>query len=146
MVRKVRGSELKPIFGDEWIINHNWKCHKYAMAYERACWGSVLSLLNDRGISNPKGSGSTWKILLKERLRSFYLAFEEIYRTQTAWTVTDEEFRGDLRISISLKVIPAYRSFVGRYCSSLDDKYIKYSADDLESYLVDLFDGTPKSL
>lgn len=145
MARKVKGSELKPIFGNEWIGKHNGLCHKYAMDYERASWGSALSLFKDSGVVD-LGSYSARKILIKERLRSFYIAFEENYRTQTAWTVTDIELREDLRISISCKVIPAYRSFVGRYLGSIDNRYIKYSADDLENYLLDLFEGTPKSL
>lgn len=45
MVHEVKRSELKRIFGDEWIRDHNWKCRKYAMDYERASWGSALLLL-----------------------------------------------------------------------------------------------------
>jgi len=79
-------------------------------------------------------------------MRSFYLAFEEIYKAQTAWIIPDSQLREDLRISTSLKVIQAYRTFVGRFANHISDKHIKYSADDLESYLLDLFGGSPKSL
>ncbi|KAG6656935.1 hypothetical protein I3843_04G051000 [Carya illinoinensis] len=145
MAQKVKDSELRHIFADEWIRKQNWKFQQHAMNYERASWSSILSLLKDDGIQNP-GSNSISRALLKERVRSFYLAFEEIYKTQTAWVIPDIRLREDLRISTSLKVIQAYRTFVGRHAYHLSDKHIKYSADDLESYLLDFFEGSPKSL
>jgi exocyst complex protein 7 len=145
MAQKVKGSELRHIFGDEWTRKCNWKFQQHAMNYERASWSSILSLLKDEGIQNP-GSNSISKTLLKERLRSFYLAFEETYKTQTTWLIPDLQLREDLRISTSLKVIQAYRTFVGRHASHISDKHIKYSADDLENFLLDLFEGSPKSL
>ncbi|PON46178.1 Exocyst complex protein [Parasponia andersonii] len=145
MAQKVKGSELRPIFGDDWIRKHNWKFQQHAMDYQRASWGSILSLFKDEGIQNP-GSSSISKVLLKERFRSFYLVFEEIYRTQTGWVIPDAELREDLRISTSLKVIQAYRTFEGRHKFHLSDKHIKYSAGDLENHLLDLFEGSPKTL
>ncbi|XP_015879871.3 exocyst complex component EXO70E2 [Ziziphus jujuba] len=145
MAEKVKGSELRLIFGDEWIRKRNWKFQQHAMNYERASWSSILSLFKDEGLQNP-GSNSISKILLKERFRSFYLAFEEIYRTQTGWVIPDLQLREDLRISTSLKVIQAYRTFVGRNATHISDKHIKYSADDMENFLLDLFEGSPKSL
>ncbi|KAF3444858.1 hypothetical protein FNV43_RR14551 [Rhamnella rubrinervis] len=145
MAEKVKGSELRLIFGDEWIRKRNWKFQQHAMNYERATWSSILSLFKDEGIQNP-GSNSISKVLLKERFRSFYLAFEEIYKTQTSWVIPDLQLREDLRISTSLKVIQAYRTFVGRHASHISDRHIKYSADDMENYLLDLFEGYPKSL
>ncbi|KAJ9173199.1 hypothetical protein P3X46_016362 [Hevea brasiliensis] len=143
MAQKVKNSELRHIVGDDWIRKRNWKFQQHAMNYVRATWSSVLSLLKDEGNSS---SDSVPKTLLKERFRSFYLAFEEVYRTQTAWIIPDAELREDLRISTSLKVIQAYRTFVGRHTNHISDKHIKYSADDLQNYLLDLFEGSQKSL
>ncbi|KAJ9147526.1 hypothetical protein P3X46_029678 [Hevea brasiliensis] len=143
MAQKVKNSELRHIFGDDWIRKRNWKFQQHAMNYERATWSSVLSLLKDEGNSN---SDSVSKTLLKERFRSFYLAFEEVYRTQTAWLIPDAELRADLQISTSVKVIQAYRTFVGRQTNHISDKHIKYGADDLQNYLLDLFTGSQRSL
>ena len=145
MARKVKGSELRLIYGDDWIRKRNWKYRQHAMNYERTSLNSILSLLKDEGIQMP-GTNSISKSLLKERLRSFYLAFEELYRIQTAWNVPDSQLRDELRISLSLKVIQAYRTFVGRHSSHISDKHIKYNADDLENYLLDFFEGAAKSL
>ncbi|KAF7822414.1 exocyst complex component EXO70E2 [Senna tora] len=145
MAQKVKGSELRNIYGDEWIRKRNWKFQQHAMNYERTTWSSILSLLKDDGIQIP-GTNSISKNLLKEKLRGFYLAFEDVYRIQTAWIIPDLQLRDDLRISISLKVIQAYRTFVGRHNSHISDKHIKYNADDLENYLLDFFEGSQKSL
>ncbi|XP_057436104.1 exocyst complex component EXO70E2 [Lotus japonicus] len=145
MAEKVKGSELRIIYGDGWIRKHNWKFQEHAMKYERSTWISILNFLKDEGIHVP-GTSSVSKSLLKEKLRSFYLGFEDVYRIQTAWLIPDVQLREDLRISISVKVIQAYRTFVGRNSSHISDKHLKYSADDLENYLLDFFEGSPKLL
>ncbi|KAG8384616.1 hypothetical protein BUALT_Bualt04G0136400 [Buddleja alternifolia] len=145
MAEKVKSSELRTVLGDEWIRKHNWKFQQHAMSYERATWSSILALLKDEGIQNP-GSNSISRTILKERMQSFYIAFEEVYKSQTGWKVPDNRLRDDLIISTSLKVIQAYRTFVGRHINHISEKHIKYSADDLEDYLLDLFEGSQKSL
>ncbi|KAB2033910.1 hypothetical protein ERO13_D04G043700v2 [Gossypium hirsutum] len=143
MAQKVKNSELRLIFEDKWIRKHNWKFQQHAMSYERATWSSILSLLKDDSNSS---SGSTSRTVLRERLRSFYVAFDEVYKTQTAWIITDVQLREDLRISTSLKVIQAYRTFVGRQMQHIGEKHIRYNAEELQDYLLDLFEGSQKSL
>lgn len=138
MVQKVKYSDLRTYFGDQWIRIHNAKFQKHATIYERATWGSILSLLRDDGV--------TGKAILKERCRGFSIAFEEVYKSQTGWSVPDPQLRDDLRISTSQTVINAYRPFVKRVSSCICDRYIKYSDTDLENFILDLFEGKPRSL
>ncbi|XP_061947602.1 exocyst complex component EXO70E2-like [Populus nigra] len=140
MAQKVMNSNLQSILGDGWIRKHNWKFQQHEINYERNTWSSILATLEEEGNSNSS------RTLLKERFRNFYTAFEEVYRTQTAWSIPNAHLREDLRISTSLKVIPAYRTFVGRHTNQISDKHIKYSADDLQNYLLDLFEGSQRSL
>lgn len=143
MVQKIKGPELRGFFGDEWIRKHMVKVQQNVTSYERTTWSSVLSLLReDRSL----GSSSPWKVILKERCKGFCIAFEEIYKNQTAWSIPDLQLRDNLRILTSQKVIQAYRGFIGRNSENLSDKHIKYSADDLENYVHDFFGGSPKSL
>ncbi|KAG8078034.1 hypothetical protein GUJ93_ZPchr0007g4625 [Zizania palustris] len=149
MVQKVKNSELKSFLGDDWIRVHNRKFQQQATRYERASWSKVLSYLSDDGLC-AAGDGASHKII-KEKFKNFNLSFEEVYRIQTAWSVPDDQLRDDVRISISLKVIQAYRTFMGRYRCRLDgtrhrERYIKYRPEDLERLLLDLFEGTQKSL
>lgn len=146
IVQKVKGSDLGKLLGDDWVRKRRGQIRQYATSYLRASWSKVLSCLKDEGIGGSASSAS--KVALKERFKNFNLNFEEIYRIQTAWKVPDAQLREELRISISEKVIPAYRSFMGRFGSQLESgrhsgKYIKYTPEDLESYLSDLFEGSP---
>lgn len=138
MVEKVKGSELRLFFGDDWIRKHIVKFQQHATSYQRATWSSVLSLLRD--------DGSASKAILNEKCRGFCIVFEEVYKSQTGWSIPDFQLREELQISTSQKVVHAYRNFTGRNSSSIGDKYIKYTADDLQNYILDFFDGSPRSL
>ncbi|KAL6616107.1 hypothetical protein ACP70R_038377 [Stipagrostis hirtigluma subsp. patula] len=149
MVQKVKNSDLKSFLGDDWIRVHNRKFQQQAMRYERASWNNVLSYLSDDGLCAAGAAAS--RKTIQDKFKNFNLSFEEVYRVQTAWSVPDDQLREDVRISISLKVIQAYRTFMGRYSGNLDgtrhrDRYIKYRPEDLETLLLDLFEGSQKSL
>lgn len=147
IVQKVKDSEIGKLLGDNWVRKRRGQVRQYATGYLRASWSKALSCLKDEGIGGGSASSAS-KVALKERFKSFNACFEEVYRIQTAWKVPDSQLREELRISISEKVLPAYRSFVGRFGSQLDSgrnagKYIKYMPDDLETFLLDLFEGSP---
>ncbi|KAK9054582.1 hypothetical protein SSX86_025661 [Deinandra increscens subsp. villosa] len=144
IVQKVKDSELRNLLGDRWIRKHRGQIRQWHTSYLRSAWGKAILCLKDEGIGG--GSSSASKLILKERFKNFNACFEEIYRVQSLWRVSDAQLREELRISISEKVLPAYRSFVGRFGSQLDSgrhagKYVKYTPDDLENYLSDLFEG-----
>ncbi|KAI8543967.1 hypothetical protein RHMOL_Rhmol08G0258500 [Rhododendron molle] len=146
VVQKVKGSELGKLLGDQWVRKHRGQIRQSSTSYLRASWSKALSCLKDEGISGSSSNAS--RVALKERFKNFNTCFEEIYRVQTAWKVPDAQLREELRISISEKVLPAYRSFLGRFGNHLESgkhagRYIKYTPEDLETYLLDLFEGTP---
>ena len=104
--------------------------------------------MRDKGIHV---SGNTCKSMMRERFKSFNAAFEEAHRIQATWFVPDLQLREELRISISEKLLPAYRSFLGRFRQHIEsgrhpEMYIKYSMEDLETALSDFFEGCPPSL
>ncbi|KAI3824091.1 hypothetical protein L1987_05539 [Smallanthus sonchifolius] len=135
MAEKVKGSELRTILGDDWFRERNSKFQQYAMSYERYTWGSTLNELKVEGLLRIDS-----KTLIIDGLQGFYNGFEEIYKIQTGWSIPNIQLCEDLRISMSVKVILAYRTFIGRFSHSIIVKYIKYTADDLENYLLDLFE------
>ncbi|KAL5544626.1 hypothetical protein UlMin_008410 [Ulmus minor] len=139
IVEKVKGSKLRAFFGDSWIRENIVKVQQHATGYVRDSWSYALSFVKSNGTSTPLPKAS-----FKERCRRFSVVFEEVYRNQTGWIILDQQLRKDLQISISKNVIQAYRNFTSR--NSDNEKHIKYSADDLETYLEDLFGGSPRSL
>ncbi|KAJ4888161.1 exocyst subunit exo70 family protein E1 [Raphanus sativus] len=145
MTRKVLKSELKHIFGDKWNRKHTWKFQQQATEYERSTWLPVLSFLKDDASGSGSGSGSR-SLKPRERFQGFNTAFEEVYKAQTGWLISDERLREDVRTKASMWVIQAYWTFYSRHKNSVSERYIKYSTDDLEKLLLDLFAGSSKSL
>ncbi|KAG5406403.1 hypothetical protein IGI04_012522 [Brassica rapa subsp. trilocularis] len=135
MVQKVKTSELRHFFGDEWIRKHIASYQHNVTNYERATWSSVLSLLKE----NNKDSVST----LRERCRLFCVAFDDVYKNQTRWSVPDPELRDDLHISTSVKVVQSYRGFLARNAAKIGEKHVRYTCEDIESLLLDLFECLP---
>ncbi|KAD2243184.1 hypothetical protein R6Q59_005630 [Mikania micrantha] len=143
MVKKVKGSELRTVLGDGWIRKHKWKFEQYAMGFERSTWSPILNLLK---VGIHEGNSDSLSKMVKERLLGFNTRFEEIYKSQTGWSVPDGQLCEDLRISMSVNVIQGYRTFFHRFHSIISVRYVKYSVDDLEKYLLDFFQGTSRSL
>ncbi|KAJ6847518.1 exocyst complex component EXO70A1-like [Iris pallida] len=153
IVQKVKGSpELRELIGDDYLKKMTGKFRQSATSYQRATWMRVLFCLREEGIhvSGSFSSGVS-KSTLRERFKSFNAAFEETHRIQATWFVPDTQLREELRISISEKLLPAYRSFLGRFRQHIEsgrhpEMYIKYSVEDLELALADFFEGCPPNL
>jgi exocyst complex protein 7 len=152
IVQKVRGSpELREMIGDDYLKKLTGKFRQAATSYQRATWVRVLSCLRDEGLHVSGGfSSGVSKSALRERFKAFNAMFEEVHRTQAVWLIPDSQLREELRISISEKLIPAYRSFLGRFRSHIEsgrhpENYIKYSVEDLEDAVLDFFEGIPVS-
>lgn len=118
------------------------------MFYQRAAWNKVLQFITGSGGGSSGDSGIS-KSQLKERLKGFSLTFEELYMRQIQWTVPDNELREAVRLQAQEIILPAYRAFLKRYSGLIEgkqsvSKYLKYSPDDLERMLNELFEGKPR--
>ena len=146
ILQKIKGSaEIHDLLGDKWSRKRSSELRQYHKNYQRETWGKVLGCFRDDGL---QVKGAVSKPVLKERFRSFNAMFEEIHKTQSCWVVSDEQLQSELRVSVCSVVVPAYRSFLGRFQQYLDsgrqsEKYIKFGPEDLEAFIDDLFDGTP---
>jgi len=144
IVQKIKGSaEIYEVMGETWCRKRSTELRTYHKNYQVETWSKILSCLSPKGLSD---HGKVQKPVLKERFKGFNAGFEEIHKTQSMWVVSDEQLQSELRVSISALVIPAYRSFLGRFSQYLDpgrqtEKYVKYQPEDIEAYIDDLFDG-----
>ncbi|CAB4275487.1 unnamed protein product [Prunus armeniaca] len=148
ILQKIKGStEINSCMGDTWCRKRSSDLRQYHKNYQRETWSRLLQCLGHEGLTV---HGKVAKPVLKERFKSFNALFDEIHKTQSTWVVSDEQLQSELRVSISAVVIPAYRSFLGRFSQVLDpgrqtEKYIKFQAEDIETYIDELFDGNPNS-
>ncbi|BAT93502.1 Exocyst complex component [Vigna angularis] len=151
VVQKVKGcEELHELMGDNWCRRRQSGLRLYHKCYQRETWTKVLQCLKPEGLQQGTGNKVS-KQLVKERFKCFNRMFEEIHKCQSCWMVSDQQLQSELRVSISSLVIPAYRSFVGRFKQHLEstrhiDKYIKYHPDDIELLIDDFFAGNAASM
>jgi hypothetical protein len=150
MLQKIRGSpEINAVVGEAWSRKRSTDLRQYHKNYQRETWSRVLNLLRDDGVITVKGH--VQKQVLKDRFKQFNAAMDEIQRTQGAWVVSDEQLQSELRVSIAAVIVPAYRSFLGRFSQHFSagrqtEKYIKLSGEDLEAIIEELFDGNAVSM
>ncbi|XP_078154947.1 exocyst complex component EXO70A1-like [Carex rostrata] len=150
MVRSVRRSEAKDILGDDWIQRHRRIVQQNANQYKRVAWAKILQTLSVQGMSSGSSLGNdssgVSRAMIKERFKSFNMQFEELHIKQSQWTVPDPELRESLRLAVAEVLLPAYRSFAKRFGPLVENgknpqKYIKYSPEELDRLLGELFEG-----
>ncbi|XP_014514236.1 exocyst complex component EXO70A1 [Vigna radiata var. radiata] len=156
IVRSVRRSEAKDLMGDDWIQRHRKIVQQHANQYKRNAWAKILQSLSIQGLISSSGGGSTAggdggssgasRAVVKERFKAFNTMFEELHQKQSQWTVPDTELRESLILAVAEVLLPAYRSFVKRFGPLVENvkssqRYIKYSAEDLERILGEFFEG-----
>ncbi|KAG4963188.1 hypothetical protein JHK82_039860 [Glycine max] len=107
-------------------------------------WGKLLSILVvPRDILSPSSVSVTSQDL-ENRLNAFNLAFDERYKKQSNWVISDEILRENVCKHLVEGIIPIYRAHVKNYCLSIEndakvDKYMKYMAQSLENKIGSLF-------
>ncbi|GAB2277745.1 hypothetical protein Dimus_012448 [Dionaea muscipula] len=157
IVRSVRRSEAKDLLGDDWVQIHRRIVQQHANHYRRTAWARILSALSVQGLTSSGGGSSgaaadggsssgVSRAVVKDKLRQFNTLFEELHQKQSQWTVPDTELRESLRLAVAEVLLPAYRSFLKRFGNVVESgknpqKYIRYSAEDLERMLNEFFEG-----
>ncbi|KAJ0792075.1 putative exocyst complex component Exo70, cullin repeat-like-containing domain superfamily [Helianthus annuus] len=139
VVSKVRNSNLRLLIGEDWLVKHEQKVKQYAGNYERMAWSKVITSLPP----NPTVENLPIESA-RDCFRRFNLEFNDAYRKQSTWIISDSKLRDDIKISLSKKILPAYGTLYEGYrgCFRGVDAVVKYAPDDLGNYLSDLFHGT----
>lgn len=157
IIHKVKDElpNLHEMISDDYLGELTRKYQHEAMIYQCVRWMKILQCLRDKGLHVSSGSrgfsSGVSKLVIRERFRGFNAAFDEAHRIQATWIVPDEQLWEELRISILEKLLPAHRSFLGRFWQHIEngkhpEMYIKYSVEELESAVSDFFEGHPPSL
>ncbi|CAM0955151.1 unnamed protein product [Alopecurus aequalis] len=139
-----RSVDLRMSLWDDW--NHELNAvpvEQYATAYLRASWAGALFQLGIHDVRQALGTRNRSRMARKD-METFNSAFKEITRVQTTWKVPNPQLRQHLRLVILQQVLPAYRTCLGRCVSFLthnSSKCVKYTPDDIENYVLDLFEG-----
>ncbi|CAN4090192.1 unnamed protein product [Withania somnifera] len=157
MVRSVRRSEAKDLLGDDWVQRHRRVVQQHANQYKRIAWTKILQSLSIQGLTSSGGSNNSGSVdgqnssgvsrsTVKDRFKAFNMQFEELHQRHTQWAVPDTELRVSLRLAVAEVLLPAYRSFIKCFGPLVESgknaqKYIRYSAEDLDRMLGEFFEG-----
>ncbi|XP_020154716.1 exocyst complex component EXO70A1 isoform X1 [Aegilops tauschii subsp. strangulata] len=146
VLKGLGSSDLSMSMGND---NHQQlvvRVEQYGTAYLRASWTGALSHLSDHAVSDydvlfRPGFLCHW---MRKGIKNFNSAFGEITRVQTTWKVPDPQLRQHLRLIILQQVLTAYRTYLERYGCYLgnnESEYVKYTPDEIENDVLDLFEG-----
>lgn len=144
LFKQLKGTKLGSLLGDTWLKEEEHYKDYYAAIYLRETWGKLPALLSREGLILFSGGRATARDLVKRRLKKFNETFDEMYKKQSCWVVSDKELREKTWQLIIQAIVPVYRSYMQNYGplveqDSSSSKYAKYTAQSLEKMIMALF-------
>lgn len=130
---QVEVSEIRYLLGDDWVLNHRDQLNDNISWFIKSSWESVMYCLHVKSNKFPFFSRLP-------TLQIFNLEFEKTYWTQKTWKVENPLLRSNMRKSVSEKLVQAYSSYLENNKNKAP-KLMKYTPEDLEELLSDLFEG-----
>eukprot|EP00271_Cylindrocystis_brebissonii_P015421 TRINITY_DN3830_c0_g1_i1.p1 TRINITY_DN3830_c0_g1~~TRINITY_DN3830_c0_g1_i1.p1 ORF type:complete len:664 (-),score=141.92 TRINITY_DN3830_c0_g1_i1:1766-3757(-) len=146
MTQAMKKSAGATILGSEWMEKNRRLMLQNLSAYQRNAWSKAVSLL-----AVEKGANDTSdlrKSAVKDRLKSFNSALDDIVQRQAQWRIPDPNLREAVLTAIGEPLLPAYSTFLKRYAPLLEagtknaQKYIRYTPEELRNHLTLLFNPT----
>ncbi|EDO48269.1 predicted protein [Nematostella vectensis] len=119
--------------------------------YEK-CWSKVLHYLleMEKPGAASKSVEATMKLkdkqrqMIKDKFKGFNTEFEELYQIQKTYAVPDVALREEIRLKNIELIVPIYRAFRDKYegvpFTKNPEKYVKYTADEVENLMNKFFD------
>ncbi|KAM3191667.1 hypothetical protein ACQJBY_069123 [Aegilops geniculata] len=133
VLHQVEGSEIKYLLGEDWVLKHRDQLKDHISRFINISWESVMYCFHVKTNRIPIFSSLP-------TLQIFNLEFEKTYWTQKTWKVENPLLRSNMRKSVSEKLVQAYSTYLENHKNKAP-KLMKYTPEDLEELLSDLFEG-----
>lgn len=148
LFKYLKGTKLGNLLGDPWLSEHDQYKEYYSAMFLRESWGRLPALLSREGLILFSGGRATARNLVKQRLKAFNEAFDEMYLKQSSFVIVDKDLRDKTSQAIIQTIVPVYRSYMQNYGPLVEQdqsasKYAKYTAQNLEKMLNSLFVPKP---
>ncbi|KAK9099818.1 hypothetical protein Scep_023248 [Stephania cephalantha] len=142
--KNLKGTKLGDLVGDNWLREHEQFKDYYAQMYLRDSWAKLPGLLSREGLIMFSGGRATARDLVKKRLKAFNETFDDMYKKQSNWVVSERDLREKTCQVAVQTIVPVYRSYMQNYGPLVEQdasssKYAKYTAQSLEKMLTSLF-------
>ncbi|CAN6540134.1 unnamed protein product [Malus baccata var. baccata] len=148
LYKHLKGTKLGVLLGDAWLREHEQYKDYYLTVFLRDSWGKLPGHLSREGLILFSGGRATARDLVKKRLKSFNETFDDMYKKQSSWVMSDKDLREKTCQLIVQAVVPVYRSYMQNYGPLVEQdasssKYAKYSVQTFEKMLMSLFQPKP---
>ncbi|KAL3645846.1 hypothetical protein CASFOL_011026 [Castilleja foliolosa] len=148
LFKHLKGTKLGSILGDSWLNEHEQYKEYYSTMYLRESWGKLPALLSREGLILFSGARATARNLVKQRLKGFNEAFDEMYKKQSNWVIADKDLQERTCQVVTQTIVPVYRSYMQSYGPLVEQdasasKYAKYTAQSLDKMFYALFHPKP---
>ncbi|KAF7096455.1 hypothetical protein CFC21_098396 [Triticum aestivum] len=133
VLHQVEGSEIKYLLGEDWVLKHRDQLKDHISRFINISWESVMYCFHAK----------TNKIQIFSSLPTlqiFNMEFDKTYWTQKTWKVENPLLRSNMRKSVSENLVQAYSTYLENLKNKAP-KLMKYTPEDLEELLSDLFEG-----
>ncbi|XVE53478.1 hypothetical protein DITRI_Ditri03aG0006400 [Diplodiscus trichospermus] len=144
LYKHLKGTRLGELVGDSWLREHEQYKEYYSTIFLRESWGKLPGHLSREGLILFSGGRATARDLVKKRLKTFNEAFDDMYKKQCGWVISERDLREKTCQLIVQTVLPVYRSYMQNYGPLVEQdasssKYAKYTVQGLEQMLLSLF-------
>lgn len=148
LYKYLKGTKLGSLVGDHGLSDHEQYKEYHFATFLRESWGKLPTHLSREGLILFSGGRATARNLVKQRLKAFNEAFDDMYTKQSNWVVLDKDLREKTCQAIVQAIVPVYRSYMQNYGPLVEQdpsasKYAKYTAHSLEKMLLSLFQPKP---
>ncbi|CAH9094952.1 unnamed protein product [Cuscuta europaea] len=141
----LKGTKLGALLGDIWLQKHEHYKDIYSDSFLKESWSKLPGLLSREGLILFSGGRATARDLVKQRLKVFNEAFDEMYQRQSSWVILDKDLRQKTCQRTVQAIVPVYRSYMQNYGPLVEQqdgsasKYARYTVQTLEKMLNSLF-------
>ncbi|KAE8710509.1 WRKY protein isoform 1 [Hibiscus syriacus] len=144
LYKHLKGTKIGELMGDTWLKDHEQYKEYYSADFVRESWGKLPGHLSREGLILFSGGRATARDLVKKRLKTFNEAFDEMYKKQSGWVISERDLREKTCQLIVQAILPVYRSYMQTYGPLVEQdasssKYAKYTVQGLEQMLLSLF-------
>lgn len=144
LCKSIKGTKLGNLMGKDWLRNHEERAEHHMAAYLEESWEKLPSLLEEDGLILFPGGRAIDHKLLQKRLRDFKMAFEQMYRKQSTWFLSDKDFRLRTHRLILQVIIPPYNNYMSKYMPEMagdheEGAILSKFPESLEKMIYSLF-------
>lgn len=139
--KNIKGTKLGDLMGHNWLRAYEEDMECYAAMYLRESWGKLPAILSEENLVLFPGGRAINRDLVKNRIKEFCNAFEDVYKKQSCWVISDKGLRLRTCQLIMQVVFPSYKSYIQKYMPLIEyeEDTIKYTPATLEGLINSLF-------